>query len=317
MRRYPQTRGQRRPPLEEEQILAWADGHHERSGDWPTVYSGQVVEAPRETWINIDQALRKGLRSLEEGSSLARLLARRRGARNHRDLPPLKEEQILAWADAHRQRTGEWPIADSGPIADSPEDTWMGVDMALTQGHRSLPGGSSLARFLAGHRGVRNNAALPPLTEAQILAWADAHHLRTGRWPIAASGPIEEAPGETWAATDRSLQRGARGLTGGLSLAKLLATRRGVRNRKDLPPLTEEQILAWADAYHGRTGQWPQRHSGPIDDAPGETWAAVNAALIQGNRGLPGGSSLPRLLSAHREPRLPSRSRGADQRVRR
>lgn len=35
----------------------------------------------------------------------------------------------------------------------------------------------------------------------------------------------------------------------------------------------------------------------PIPDEPGVTWSAVNAALMNGVRGLPGGSSLPRLLA--------------------
>jgi len=36
------------------QILAWADAHQERTGDWPTVKSGLVWEAVDEKWINID-----------------------------------------------------------------------------------------------------------------------------------------------------------------------------------------------------------------------------------------------------------------------
>ena len=58
-------------------------------------------------------------------------------------------------------------------------------------------------------------------------------------------------------------------------------------------PLTEEQILAWADAHHARKGDWPKYDSGPVIDTPGETWSAVNAALRVGCRGLAGGSRLP------------------------
>jgi hypothetical protein len=35
-------------------------------------------------------------------------------------------------------------------------------------------------------------------------------------------------------------------------------------------------------------------------DAPGETWRGINLALLQGLRGLPGGSSLHGLLRARR-----------------
>jgi hypothetical protein len=62
------------------------------------------------------------------------------------------------------------------------------------------------------------------------------------------------------------------------------------------PPLTAEQILAWADAHHERAGRWPNQYAGPVADAPGETWKAVNMALYVGCRGLPGGDTLGRLL---------------------
>ena len=39
-----------------------------------------------------------------------------------------------------------------------------------------------------------------------------------------------------------------------------------VRNKADLPPFHEEQILAWADAWHERSGQWPAPESGPIPE---------------------------------------------------
>jgi hypothetical protein len=62
--------------------------------------------------------------------------------------------------------------------------------------------------------------------------------------------------------------------------------------------LPVENILAWATAHHRRTGEWPTDTSGPVEGAPGETWKAVNQALFQGLRGLPGGSSLYQLLRA-------------------
>jgi hypothetical protein len=67
------------------------------------------------------------------------------------------------------------------------------------------------------------------LSEAQILAWADAHHAQTGKWPTAASGPVAGAPGETWAAVNQALAYGSRELPGGDSLARLLAENRGKR----------------------------------------------------------------------------------------
>jgi hypothetical protein len=78
---------------------------------------------------------------------------------------------------------------------------------------------------------------------------------------------------------------------------------RGVRNRKRPPGLTVEQILVWCDSYHERTGTWPVVLGGPIDDAQGETWTGVDQALGKGQRGLPGGSSLAKVLSEHRSVR--------------
>jgi hypothetical protein len=359
-------------PLAIRQILVWADAYREAKGTWPTKASGGIIGAKFETWLGVDAALRRGMRGLAGGSSLAQLLARERGARNIHDLPPLTETIILHWADLHYERTGAWPTAELRRILDSAGDKWSHINTALEQGHRGLPGSSSLARLLAQHRGVRNRKGQPPLTEEQILTWADLHLQSTGRWPTARSGPILGAPGETWMAAQMALHDGTRGLPGGSSLSLLLAEKRGVRNtwtrpipvpnprlgrrlpstrwqmadlkvrtysrsapgdlvgRQSCPParnprpsgrpvfgptvgdqtrrpqpsqrapLSLKGILAWADAHFRRTGSWPAKESGSIPEAPGETWMAVDAALRAGNRSLPGGSSLPRLLQERR-----------------
>ena len=288
------------PPLDVEAILAWADGHFRRTGDWPTADSGPIPDTGGEKWLGIDAALRLGSRGLPAGSSLAKLLAERRGVRHHLAAPPLSEDQILAWADAHHRRTGRWPSCNSGPIADAPGETWRAAEVALRNGQRGLPGGSSLAFLLAERRGARNRWTMPSLSVEQILAWADVHHARHGRWPDLRSGSIPEAPGETWGAVNHALQRGTRGLAGGVTLAALLARERGARNKAGKSRLTRRQILAWADAHFRRTGQWPTEDSGPIAEAPGENWLAVTAALQRGGRGLRGGSSLARLLESTR-----------------
>jgi hypothetical protein len=71
----------------------------------------------------------------------------------------------------------------------------------------------------------------PPLTVAQILVWADAHHARAGTWPAARSGPVERSPGESWRGLDRDLRHGFRGLPGGDSLHRLLRRERGAPER--------------------------------------------------------------------------------------
>jgi hypothetical protein len=288
---------QKLPPLTEAQIVQWADEFHERTGTWPTLRSGPIPNSGGEKWSAIEIALRNGARGQPGGSSLARLLAEHRGVRNRMAVPPLSIPQVLSWADGYFQRAGNWPTRNSGPIADSAGETWMAVDMALHKGRRGLSGISSLALLLAQERSVRNAWTRPNFTIRQILAWADAVYEQTGQWPQTKSGPIAQAPGESWSVVNSALGRGQRGLLGGSSLAKLLALERGVRNQVSLPRLSEKRILAWANAHHRRNGECPTKASGPIPEAPGDTWAAMDAALRQGNRGLQGGSPMSRLLA--------------------
>jgi hypothetical protein len=276
------------PTLYIETILEWADAYYQRTGQWPTDNSGSIPESSGDTWSKVNAALSGGLRDLPGGSSLARLLAEYRGVRNRKALPHFSEEQILAWADSYHQRTGKWPKIDSGTIPEAPGETWTAVAIALSHGRRGLPGGSSLAILLDKHRGVRNPRTSPRLNEAQILAWADAHYAATGKWPIEEPTPITAAPNETWERVSRALRKGVRGLPGGSSLARLLAEKRGVINRAELPPLSVAQILAWADAHYQRTGRWPIKKSGAVEGEPNESWSAIDTVLHQGNRGLPG-----------------------------
>jgi hypothetical protein len=248
-----------------------------------------------ESWRRIDRALRDGDRGLPVGDSLPRLLARERGARNHKALPPLDEQEILAWVKDHKARNGTWPNLHSGPISTAPGETWAAIEAALHDGGRGLPGGSSLGKLLAQRLGARTKAGVPKLTVRLILRWADEHHARTGHWPHTGSGSVQVAPGEHWKAIDTALRLGVRGLPGGSSLPRLLARRRGARNRAAPPRLSVAEILRWAEAHRSRTGRWPTGESGEVVEAPGETWKGVEMALFKGRRGLPGGLTLARL----------------------
>jgi hypothetical protein len=305
-----------RPLLTIEQILAWADAHRAATGSWPKVSSGKVVGSESESWCAINNALSKGQRGLPSGGSLARLLAERRGApqrpaagwqlpaahrRRHwkrEPRPPLTEQEILAWADEHHRLTGRWPRISSPPKGLPIGETWTAIQSAMTQGLRGLPGGSSLATLLQEHRGVRNKQGLHRLTIEQVLAWADAYRAAHGRWPRDDSGPVAESPtpGDTWAAIDDALTRGLRGLpVVGSSLPQLLAEHRGVRT-----PLTFERILEWADAHREATGRWPSATSGAVIGQERETWHRIDANLMRGQRGLPSGWTLARLLAEFR-----------------
>jgi hypothetical protein len=105
---------------------------------------------------------------------------------------------------------------------------------------------------------------------------------------------------ENWRAIDMSLRQGHRGLSADDSLARLLARERGVPNKQDLPPISVGQILSWADQYHAQSGKWPTDASEPVAGMKCESWPPIDAALRAGNRRLPGGDSLPRLLARER-----------------
>jgi superfamily II DNA or RNA helicase len=288
------------PPLTIAQILEWADAHHRRFGKWPEVDSGEVQDAPGENWRNINMALDRGSRGLLRNSSLAKLLSEQRGVRNNSDLPDLMVEQILEWADAHHRRFGRWPEVRSGEVKDAPEENWGNINMALNRGGRGLVGSTSLPQLLASRRGVRNATRPPNLAVEQVLKWADHHYEKRGKWPNSSSGMVHAAPGESWRNINMSLHVGRRGLPIGLSLAKLLAEKRGVRNPQALPKLTAAKILHWADVHHRKTGEWPTVKSGPVIGAAGEDWASVSRCLHAGGRGLPGKSSLGKLLAERR-----------------
>jgi hypothetical protein len=279
-----------------EQVLAWADAHQAATGLWPNRMSGQVRDAPYQlTWYKIASTLSRGGGDLPPGLSLAAVLAEHRGVKR-----PLTYEQILAWADAYKETLGVWPTVRSGKVKGGAGDSWSVLDYYLKYGRRGLPGGLSLARLLAQHRGVSHRLRKEPLSVPQILSWADAHHAATGVWPRQTSESVIGVPGESWSGLGQALTAGSRGLPGGSSLAKLLTEHRGVRNRKLPPRLSPEQILAWADEHHAAEGSWPTAASGPISGAPYEYWRKVDSALRVGARGLAPGQSLSRLLAARR-----------------
>jgi hypothetical protein len=130
----------------------------------------------------------------------------------------------------------------------------------------------------------------PYLLEDEVLAWADACLARTGDWPRPDSGPIPEAPGETWLLVAAALAFGVRGFPSGGSIPRFLNEHRGRYNMRD-PKFTVGQILDWADAWHARTGDWPTYLSGAIPGAGGVSWGIVQASIRMGRGAVPGGSS--------------------------
>jgi hypothetical protein len=291
--------------LTEERIIEAAKRHHVRTGRWPTKNSGDATEAFgfKTTWSAIHTALRFGCHGLPGGASLHRLLQPLTG--NVATL--LTEGMIINAAKLHHARTGRWPSKACGEAADDFgfEITWLAVNTALREGYRGLAGGSTLDRLLkeiSGRtpRARRGTKTTIHLTEAAILEAARRHHARTGQWPSRRSGDATQDIGHrmTWAAVSHALSFGFHGLAGGSTLTKLLqpSLSRVVRQASDL---TEETLLQAAKRYHDRTGRWPTQVSGDATDDLGfaTKWNSIDQALRAGRNGLPGGSSLSKLLA--------------------
>ena len=77
--------------------------------------------------------------------------------------PPLTIARILEWADDHHRRTGKYPHAATGPVLAQPDQSWHGIDQALSFGRRGLPGGDSLSRLLARERGHKPSRGRPSI----------------------------------------------------------------------------------------------------------------------------------------------------------
>lgn len=301
------------PRLSVNQILAWADTWYKRTGHWPKRTSGRIPET-QEHWKKIDGAFKAGSRGLSGGSSLAKLLEKDRGVRRWTRTEQMKaqilsEEQIVAWAQDHHRRTGSWPNSRSGIVLATKRNHWSSIDQVLRDGTNGLPAGSTLAKLLVKRLKIRSVRYQPRLTVQQIMTWVDAHFKRTGTWPTVQSGPIPESPGETWGSVHSALVDRKRGLKRASSLPRLLSEKRGFRFKSSpySPRLTQQQILAWADAHHRRIGHWPHAQSGSVFEDSNESWQAIDAALREGRRGLWGGSSVARLLMKHRNVKRPWR----------
>jgi hypothetical protein len=63
-----------------------------------------------------------------------------------------------------------WPCAKSRRESLREGEIWGALNLALRNGSCGLPGGSCLPYLPAERHGYQNRKALPPLTEAGILA---------------------------------------------------------------------------------------------------------------------------------------------------
>jgi hypothetical protein len=132
-----------------------------------------------------------------------------------------------------------------------------------------------------------------------MLGMAELHKSRTGKWPTQRSGSVFGGnSGDNWALYENLLREGGRGLPGGSSLARLICSKHPYIHSKNKPGLTEYFIVERASDFRNKHGYYPIVRSGLVEGGyPGDTWFGYDRALLDGNRGLPGGDSLKKLLN--------------------
>lgn len=220
----------------------------------------------------------------------------------------LEETQIIDWAKQHIAAYGKKPGKHTGIVEFAEGEhkgvTWAAIDIALKKGMRGLPGKSCLVKLIKEKLGIRSYHNPPALPTQLIIDWITSFINKHDRKPNKLDGPIEFAEGEylgeTWSSIDMALWRGGRGQPGKSSLASLIQENFGIKNHLDLPVLSAKLILDWVKQYIDVHGKKPHRTSGVIEpvseEHKGITWTIVNTALEVGTRGLPGGSSLAKLI---------------------
>ena len=270
---------------------------------------------PVLNWWRPTAALDEGYRGLKGGTTLADLLQDQRASATSRTCRAWTSSRSLRGLMPTARRLAITLASNPARLAAPLARRGRGSTRHWTRASAACPAVRRWAQLLAECRDCRG-----PLTVERILAWADAHHAASGRWPTAwSSGRVRGAPREAWPIIDDSLRDGRRGLPGGTTLAQLLAEHRQAPNIYTEPLLTVEQIFAWAEAHRAATGRWPSSQSGPVLHAKGENWGSIETALRDGYRSLPGGQALGRLIRGHAGPdvyrRPPRVDRRADPRL--
>ena len=152
------------PRGSEDDVLKWADAHHEWHGEWPNCRSGPIPEAAAETWLAVDCGMRDGLRGFPGGSSLGEPPLKRRGVRNGRIAPPLPDFGVTpGWRHGHSSAEYVfWPtgrsvlrspmlLGESGSTIKGLHEGWAGGGWTAA----GPPGGRSLRPLVPRRRWPR------------------------------------------------------------------------------------------------------------------------------------------------------------------
>jgi hypothetical protein len=287
---------------------------YDEHGTYPKVKGGDCYRYfgwadGTETWVNVDNSIRNGLRGLEslEGSSLARFC---------QDLgiadvkPDFTVEELEQACRAFHAEHGTYPKVKDGDCSryfGRPDgtDTWLGVDKCIRKGSRGLESlkGSSLARFCQdlGIATEKSDFTVDGLEQA-----CRAFHAEHGTHPKQDSGDCSRYFGrpdgtETWKNVNQSIRNGARGLES-LKGSSLVRFCQGLDIAPVKSDFTVEELESACRAFHAEHGTYPKQYSGDCSRYFGwpdgtDTWQNVDACIRNGARGLDSlkGSSLARV----------------------
>jgi hypothetical protein len=219
---------------------------------------------------------------------------------NRMALVPLTEELIRKWILDEFTSTGKWPNTRSGKVqVVGVDEAWQSLHNYLVRGGRGLPGGQSLTDVVAE---VRRQAGLEVvLTEGLIKQWIRAEYEKTKRWPLASDGDVlVDGVAEKWCNLHLNLLQGRRGLPGGRRLVDLVEEVRTELGQPSTRTMEDVRQLIWQ--HYCDRKEWPHFKSKlPVPGGLFTSWNALNQALSVGRFGLPGGSSLAKVVESVKE----------------
>ena len=302
--------------LTEEKIIEAAFEQFKDTGKWPTNKDSEskIPLLPGDNWTAINQAGQSGLRSLEKGRTLAKILEPTKllhGSKVKGSL--LIEEEIIKAAIEHFDKTGKWPTcADStSKIPLLPGDTWAAINDAGRGGFRNLEKGRTLAVILNPIKVKYGSKVITQggtLIVEKIIKAAIQHFDKTGNWPTSADSQSEIPllPGDNWSAINSAGKNGGRSLEKGRTLSKILEpikVKYGYKVKAKGGQLTVEKIIKAAIEHFDKTRKWPtcDDSESKIPLLPEDNWNAINSAGHRGCRGLEKGLTLAKILEPIKE----------------
>lgn len=197
--------------------------------------------------------------------------------------PAVSIEQLWQAVDAFRlAHDGRFPtLNDDYALPGLARGT---IDNRLRDGHRGLPGSTSLSKWLDEAYPVERFVA--SITSANLHAWVKGHRsANAGAFPHIGSGTILGA-NRTWQSIHEALRDSDFPFTKCKSLSGWLDDQFPLDRRKKATLITADLIVGAVDAYRAEhRGEFPYRESGKLGGL-NLTWTQIDNALRQGGKSL-------------------------------